>query len=1000
VTDNTRISQLIDIFSELADLSGGLERTSIFPNLTVIDAAPANLPATYIIIQDQEGFYIPALKVPGVTYANGDLVNVLYIKGTEPIAFMQGSGSSGGGGGASIWPAASIINKNGVDQTNVDTAITNVSAGEELRLGTGSFPTTTTTFSKANISLIGSGIDQTVITQTSAVAAIAAFANSANYRQIQNLTFDFSVTSGGNHACTTLSLGAGTSILTNIRIKSTIANISAIASGLVSNSATAIGILFNCIIDAVNTSGVAHAINFNTAGNILRAYSCEINGDALVSGVASVMELYNCRVAGATVGTSATLRIWGCNVSASVNVNATAEIFDCRISSVLSVNSPGVLTMSSSHVTGAVTIANGATATLQGSIFDGNLTVSAGGTLHIRGSIITGTFTNSGTADGWYINSTGDIVDLNLTASRVVITDANKLLASSTITSTDLTNMLTGGTWREATGGNVIKEASIAAAITNASTGDVIHRFPGTETAAQTVNKTVAIYGDTVNETILTQSANATVTVDITAAGVTLKDLTITNTGGGASGACVGSNQTGTYVDGCIISKAAGNPTNGAAVSLNGGTQTFRNCDVSSTSGGSKYGYSISAGAVTIIGGSIAGADAAILTNAGVTVDLQGPKILSGIIDTALGGVVTGWYFDANDRRIDMIQSDMMINGALQVWQRGTSFAAVASGAYTADKFLYSKVGAMVHTVSQSTDVPTVAQAGTYVPFSMLVDCTTVDSSIAAGDYCLIYYAIEGYEFTKVAQRTFSFSFWVKATKTGIYCIAFRNSGNDRSYVAEYTVNVTATWELKTVTIPASPTAGTWNYTTGVGLNVLFTLACGSTFQTTANAWQTGNFFGTSNQVNACDSTSNDFRIAMVGTQLVPSIEDEMERCYRYAVLLRDVMHGGLGIRTGTNLIYESCALPVPMRAVPTLSNAGDLSTTLGTGAKQVSFFNFASGLGLTATGNVTVTMQQTTILRAELAFIAATSFSGAAGNETQVTQTAADLLTMVSADI
>ena len=53
-----------------------------------------------------------------------------------------------------------------------------------------------------------------------------------------------------------------------------------------------------------------------------------------------------------------------------------------------------------------------------------------------------------------------------------------------------------------------------------------------------------------------------------------------------------------------------------------------------------------------------------------------------------------------------------IINGNFDIWQRGTSFAAVASSDYVADRFTYTEVGAMVHTVSIDTDVPTFAQSG------------------------------------------------------------------------------------------------------------------------------------------------------------------------------------------------------------------------------------------------------------------------------------------------
>jgi hypothetical protein len=165
-----------------------------------------------------------------------------------------------------------------------------------------------------------------------------------------------------------------------------------------------------------------------------------------------------------------------------------------------------------------------------------------------------------------------------------------------------------------------------------------------------------------------------------------------------------------------------------------------------------------------------------------------------------------------------------------------------------------------------------------------------VDASIAAGDYVAIRQKIEGFNFLPLAQRTMTLSFWVRATKTGTYCVAFVNSAGDRSYVAEYTISSSDTWEFKTVTVTASPSAGTWDYTNGIGLIVYFPLAVGSNFHTTAGSWQTGNFIATSNQVNGVDSTSNDFRLT--GLQLEAGsvatdfeyvhFQDQLARCQRY----------------------------------------------------------------------------------------------------------------------
>lgn len=99
--DEVRIEGWKKLFSNVADVGAKRENTSIAPNCEVINATPTDLGSSYILVRNEDGFYIPAVKVPGLTYTAGDYVNLLYIKGTEPIAFQHGTDSSGSNGGVS-----------------------------------------------------------------------------------------------------------------------------------------------------------------------------------------------------------------------------------------------------------------------------------------------------------------------------------------------------------------------------------------------------------------------------------------------------------------------------------------------------------------------------------------------------------------------------------------------------------------------------------------------------------------------------------------------------------------------------------------------------------------------------------------------------------------------------------------------------------------------------------------------------------------------------------
>jgi len=203
-------------------------------------------------------------------------------------------------------------------------------------------------------------------------------------------------------------------------------------------------------------------------------------------------------------------------------------------------------------------------------------------------------------------------------------------------------------------------------------------------------------------------------------------------------------------------------------------------------------------------------------------------------------------------------------NFATNPWQRGTSFPALASSAYCADRWQCQRNGSGVATYSRASDGPTVAQSGLYAPNCLSIAVTTAQASVAAGEFHTLTQYLEGYNFSRIAQRAFVVSFWVKSTVTGTYCVSASNNGQDRSFVGEYTVIGSNTWEYKTIRMLASPSAGGWNYTNSKGLQLFFTLAAGTTFHTTAGAWQSGNFIATSNQVNALNSISNVFRIAHI----------------------------------------------------------------------------------------------------------------------------------------
>ncbi len=302
--------------------------------------------------------------------------------------------------------------------------------------------------------------------------------------------------------------------------------------------------------------------------------------------------------------------------------------------------------------------------------------------------------------------------------------------------------------------------------------------------------------------------------------------------------------------------------------------------------------------------------------------------------------------------QLDVVSSSgarsAIINGDFNIWQRGTSFATVTGGdTYTADRFTYGEVGDAVVTITRDSDVPTQTESGHLSNYSLKIDVTTIDGAVAAGDYVLLKHKIEGYNFAPFQGKTATLSFWVKAVKAGIYCIALQSSTSDESYVAEYTISSTSTWEKKTIMIALDYSAGTWSYISGIGVQVTWTLMSGTDFHGTADTWESATDIATSNQVNGVDNTANNFWLAQVQFELgsvatdfeYRQFGDELAKAQRYywKTYPQSVVPGTAAVSSmhtvsmtalasADHQIRLSVHFPVTMRFAPTITlydNAG-----------------------------------------------------------------------------
>jgi hypothetical protein len=282
---------------------------------------------------------------------------------------------------------------------------------------------------------------------------------------------------------------------------------------------------------------------------------------------------------------------------------------------------------------------------------------------------------------------------------------------------------------------------------------------------------------------------------------------------------------------------------------------------------------------------------------------------------------------------------NVIINGAMQVAQRGTSTASITAGDFiyrTADRFNTALSSLGTWTESVENDAPT----GSGLRKSLKFLCTTADASPAAADYFIMSQSLEGQNVQQFAKGTsaaksFALSFWVKSNVTGTYTVNLRDVDNTRSCAASYSISATATWEKKTIIFPAD-TTGAFDNDNAASLRLVFNLAIGSnyssgTLQTTWGANVDANL--AVGQTNLASATNNYWQITGVqleaGAVATPfEFEDygtTLAKCQRYCYVIgkENNNYSPMGFTGNTrSSIYclVQTRLPQNMRGAPTVT--------------------------------------------------------------------------------
>tara|TARA_R110002096_G_scaffold345160_3_gene538659 strand:- start:321 stop:1418 length:1098 start_codon:yes stop_codon:yes gene_type:complete len=300
---------------------------------------------------------------------------------------------------------------------------------------------------------------------------------------------------------------------------------------------------------------------------------------------------------------------------------------------------------------------------------------------------------------------------------------------------------------------------------------------------------------------------------------------------------------------------------------------------------------------------------------------------------------------------------NLIINGAMQVAQRGTSATGVGASDNVypcVDRIkVFAGNTAGRATMSQATDV--------HDGFSnaLKFECTTADTSIAAGEYFGFKYEFEGQDLQQLKKGTseaesITLSFYVKGNAGATYTVEFKDNDNNR--INTQTFAVTTSWNRVSLTL-APDTTGALDDDNASSFQFSIWLHAGSTYTSGTfanNTWaaRTNGNRVSSSQTSFFDSTSRTFFITgiqlEVGDVATPfehrSFGDELARCQRYFTRIPRIDGSSAnteianGMGNATNNFLGVISFPTEMRANPTLTasgsfrvfNGGTLNPTAG----------------------------------------------------------------------
>ena len=325
-------------------------------------------------------------------------------------------------------------------------------------------------------------------------------------------------------------------------------------------------------------------------------------------------------------------------------------------------------------------------------------------------------------------------------------------------------------------------------------------------------------------------------------------------------------------------------------------------------------------------------------------------KIISGNFDVPAASLDSVTRSNISDLGTGALSNrNLVINGAMQVAQRGTSFTGLQNNPqYAIDRFEFRRIGSWASAqfaVTQESDGP----PGFPKSFKLATTTAETDlSSIAGLSTQLEGQNLQSLKWGTTSKESMTLSFWVKSYQTGTYSFVLQaTSVNTSVYGSLYTINQSNTWEKKTITIPAPGIASStainndnqngfelvWHFAKRTSAGELTNNSWDETSNQSARRWYSVN----GQTINGSTSTNNYIQITgvqlEVGDTATPfehrSYGEELALCQRYFQVLGNNQSNGAiasGYFHATTSFRGQMSYLQRMRVAPT----GSTSTVSG----------------------------------------------------------------------